>query len=413
MSRVPLRLRRLHGRVRGHWPCRWPPGRSSSWPSPAAASTVGGTATIAAPGATARGALGAGGSSTMFTVALPANASCPADTAHHGYHVYSYLVPKGTDLSAVKFIDFPSRGYGLVDTAGSYYGAINTALGTGQIIGIPNDFEWGPLAGSDGGAVPLSKLVGGPSHGVWEAGIACATTRGALARYWNTQVTFTADARRRPRLHLARGSRLAGRVHRTVGGTDRHAAGRGAGTTSAASSTGAGARRHHGRRPGPTAACRRTVERIRWRGSTGGRTRAGRQCDGRSVPGGSGANSSRTAAWARRHAGRQRQRCPARRRPAVPGPLALAVGLLFLLRRNWRTGSPSAARGSGAMTLTQTALDREMLLVAVPGADARGDRGRVRPRGGAEAAAGLRRDRPPGRGGHGQPGGPRSCASRW
>ena len=77
----------------------------------------------------------------------------------------------------------------------AYYGAVNTAVDTGQIIGIPNDFVWGKLVKTDGGAVALTTLVDGPSHGVWEAGIACATTHGRLADHWNTQVTFTADAR--------------------------------------------------------------------------------------------------------------------------------------------------------------------------------------------------------------------------
>jgi hypothetical protein len=157
--------------------------------TPAMAATVSGTATLAVPGASS-GALRSGSATTPFTVELPANASCPADTAHHGYLVYSYLVPRGTDLAAVKFVNFPSEGYGLVDTTGTYYGAVNTAEHTGQIIGIPNDFEWGPLT-KRAGSVSLSKLVGGPNHGVWEAGMACANTHGFFARGWNTQVTFT------------------------------------------------------------------------------------------------------------------------------------------------------------------------------------------------------------------------------
>ena len=45
--------------------------------------------------------------STPFTVVLPANAACPADTAKHGYHVYSYLVPKGAELSTVTIRQLP------------------------------------------------------------------------------------------------------------------------------------------------------------------------------------------------------------------------------------------------------------------------------------------------------------------
>jgi hypothetical protein len=164
--------------------------------TPASATAVAtvGAATIAAPGATAAAVLPSGKVGTPFTVALPANAACPGDTAHSGYHVYSYLVPAGTNLAAVSFVNFPSKGYGLVDQYGKYYGAINTAEKTGQIIGIPNDFEWGPLVTSDGGRIPIASLVGGANHGVWEAGIACADTHGVLAASWNTQVTFSESA---------------------------------------------------------------------------------------------------------------------------------------------------------------------------------------------------------------------------
>ncbi len=163
-------------------------------PTTPAAAAVNGVATIARPGETVEAPLHSGGGSTPFTVALPANAACPGDTAHSGDHVYSYLVPAGTDLSDVTFVNFPSTGYGLVNNSGTYYGAINTAEDTGQIIGIPNDFEWGPLVTSDGGALPLTTLVGGSNHGVWEAGIACANTHGAVVAHWSTQVTFTQDA---------------------------------------------------------------------------------------------------------------------------------------------------------------------------------------------------------------------------
>ncbi len=235
-----------------------------------------------------------------------------------------------------------------MDTSGRYYGAINTALGTGQIIGIPNDFEWGPLAGSDGGAVPLAKLVGGPSHGVWEAGIACATTRGALARYWNTQVTFTADARDPHGFawHAVPGS-PAGSTAPSVGPI-RHAAGRVTGSTSAASSTGAGATAGTAAGPGSTARAGGLSSASGGGASPAGGPVPGGSATGGAVPGGSGANSSGTVGSGTVGGGTVAS-------PAVSdvpltaaacaGVLALAVGLLFLLRRNWRTGSPSAARG--------------------------------------------------------------------
>ena len=162
--------------------------------TPASASTLNGIATIANPASLAP--VTSGGSTTTFTVSLPSVAACDGDTATNGYHVYSYLVPQGTALSGVTFESFPSVGFGLVDNAGTYYGPVNTAIGTGQIVTIPNDFQWGPLVSDDG--VPLSQLLytgsGSTASGVWEAGLACANTHGALADNWNTQVTFNASS---------------------------------------------------------------------------------------------------------------------------------------------------------------------------------------------------------------------------
>ena len=162
--------------------------------TPASAATVNGIATIASPGTATP--LTSGGSTTPFSVSLPAQAACSGDTATHSYHVYSYLVHKGVALSGVTFVGLPSAGYGLVDSTGTYYGAVNTAIGTGQIIGIPNNFEWGPLESADG--VPLATLLytgsGSSASGIWESGIACADTNGALVDNWNTEVTFAAKA---------------------------------------------------------------------------------------------------------------------------------------------------------------------------------------------------------------------------
>ncbi len=162
--------------------------------APAAAVSLGGVAILAPPGATAATPLRSGGSATLFTVALPANASCSGDTASDGYHVYSYLVKKGADLSTVHFVAGPSTGYGIVDTTSTYYGAVNTARRTGQIVGVPNDFAWAPLVRSGGGSLALSQLLYDGSTGAWETGLACATGHGTVSNDWNTQITFTADA---------------------------------------------------------------------------------------------------------------------------------------------------------------------------------------------------------------------------
>ena len=187
--------------------------------TPASAATVNGIATMASPGTTT--ALTSGSSTDQFTVSLPNQAACSGDTATGGYHVYSYMVPKGTALSTLTFNSFPSNGVGLVDTTGTYYGAANTAAVTGQIIAIPNDFEWGPLVVSGGGSVALSQLLytgsGTTASGIWEVGLACANRSGTPIDNWSSEVTFNANASRPQRVRVDGRSRtewkLSGRIH--------------------------------------------------------------------------------------------------------------------------------------------------------------------------------------------------------
>jgi len=161
---------------------------------PAGASTLNGVATIASPGTTTP--LTSGGSATQFTVSLPARAACDGDTASDGYHVYSYLVEKGTTLSSVTFLSHPSEGYGLFESNGEYYGPVNTAVTTGAVPNpLPNDFEWSQLVSH---GVTLAQLLytgsGSTASGIWEGGIACANSSGDLADNWNTEVTFHASS---------------------------------------------------------------------------------------------------------------------------------------------------------------------------------------------------------------------------
>ncbi|HUA95894.1 MAG TPA: hypothetical protein VMB82_10240 [Acidimicrobiales bacterium] len=157
-------------------------------PAPAGAATLGGTATIVDPSGTA---LAQGGSATMFSVTLPAGAACSGDTATGGYHVYSYLVEAGTPITSLTFTSHPSTGFGLVNNTGIYYGPINTAVTTGQVLTLPTNFEWAPLL-TDG--LELSALLYSGSTGVWETGIACAQSSGTLSDYWNNEVTFAASS---------------------------------------------------------------------------------------------------------------------------------------------------------------------------------------------------------------------------
>jgi hypothetical protein len=158
----------------------------------AAGAGLGGVATISTPDGTAP--LSSGGSADQFTVVLPANASCSGDTANDGFHIYSYLVPEGTDVTTQTFTgnNPPTGTFGLVNNAGVYYGPVNTAITTGQVISIPNNFEWAPLATSDGLLPTL--LAGGSTPGTWEAGLLCSNPSGTVTDSWNTQVTFTANS---------------------------------------------------------------------------------------------------------------------------------------------------------------------------------------------------------------------------
>ncbi len=163
---------------------------------PAGASTVNGTATVATPGTTSE--LDSGGSTTQFTVALPPNAACDGDTATGGYHIYSYLLPKGTALSAVTFTGHPSAGLGYFSSSGTYFGPVNTAIGTGQVPTLPNNFEWAPMITNSylpltGASGLLYSGSGSTASGIWESGIVCANTNGLPVDNWNAEITFSAN----------------------------------------------------------------------------------------------------------------------------------------------------------------------------------------------------------------------------
>lgn len=145
-----------------------------------------GAASIVQPGTLT--SLDSGGADTPYEVALPSNASCPGDTAHQGYHVYSYLVPAGHTPAEVDFKHgVPNRWYGYF-SYGSYYGAADTAEDTGQIMALP-EFSWTRYSTYPGLIFP-----DGRTRTTWEGGIACTTTDGVVTNYWNTQFVFTKSA---------------------------------------------------------------------------------------------------------------------------------------------------------------------------------------------------------------------------
>jgi hypothetical protein len=149
----------------------------------AGASAVAGVAEITRPGSTAP--LRSGGSQTPYGVLLPQGARCPGDTAHHDYHVFSYLIRRGIQPTSVSFAGvLPSRGFGFI-ADGAYYGAINTVENTGQVAELP-EFTWSRLT-------PRGLFTKGETTAAWEGGIACANEHGVVTDYWNTEVVFKAD----------------------------------------------------------------------------------------------------------------------------------------------------------------------------------------------------------------------------
>ncbi len=76
-------------------------GLTAAGVTPAGASTLDGTATIANPSNDS--ALASGGSDTYFTLNLPAQSHCDGDSASDGYFVFSYLVKEGTNPAGVSF----------------------------------------------------------------------------------------------------------------------------------------------------------------------------------------------------------------------------------------------------------------------------------------------------------------------
>jgi hypothetical protein len=153
-------------------------------PSAARADVTASTALITRPGTLTP--LNSGDKTSLYGVNLPAGASCPGDTAHQAYHVFSYLVPRGVSPTVVSFkTGDPSEYFGYI-AFGSYFGAANTAVGTGQIVGIPAQFTWSRLT-------PQDLFARGARSATWEGGVACADSHGVVTDYWNSEIVFTAS----------------------------------------------------------------------------------------------------------------------------------------------------------------------------------------------------------------------------
>jgi hypothetical protein len=133
------------------------------------------------------------GSRTRFAVGLPHQAACPGPSSA-GFHVYSYLVPAGTDVTSVVFTTHPSAGYGLVDArTKQYYGSVDTRRHTGGIRSRPT-FAWAPILGVNG-SLTLSSLLHSGSSGQWDAGLACVDSTGHVTSFWTVHLLFVASHR--------------------------------------------------------------------------------------------------------------------------------------------------------------------------------------------------------------------------
>lgn len=136
---------------------------------------------IVVPGTTQL--LSSGGSETLFSVLLPRGAHCLGDTANGGYREWSYLVPKGTDLSKISFQGLvPQPGLGF-DAGGEFFGPVATVPGTGELR-LPRAFSFDRW-------LPSDLFAAGATTSVWEGGVACSTVHGEMSTYWNTEFSFT------------------------------------------------------------------------------------------------------------------------------------------------------------------------------------------------------------------------------
>lgn len=129
-------------------------------------------------------------SAKQFAANVPSPSLCPGSTASNGYHVFSFMVPAGTDPSTVSFsTGVPSTGLGYFDTGGNYQGPINTST-TGQVLVPSAGLTWVSPALGATGSYTVTDLTGGSTK-TWDSGWACADTTGAVQKYWDQQITFT------------------------------------------------------------------------------------------------------------------------------------------------------------------------------------------------------------------------------
>src|SRR5581483_3515863 len=111
--------------------------------------------------------------------------ACSGTTTTDGTHWFSYVEPQGGQPTIGGTIDFsagfPSSGFGIYSSTNHYLTG-NTAA-TGQVTPIPLNLSMVTTDAKAAGALAAG--------GVFEFGIACASSTGAVTDWWNFEVTTT------------------------------------------------------------------------------------------------------------------------------------------------------------------------------------------------------------------------------
>lgn len=149
-------------------------------------------AAIVVDGAGSSKRLASGGSAAQFSLRLPSGAECPADSRDGSYRVQSFLIPAAVDVGSVQFGPDSADAPGSValydlDTVPFVQGftaKARTQGGPGAIEAI-STFSFAVFSPGDVGM------------GKFHMGIAC-TLFNVPTRYWDTEVTLTADGADRP-----------------------------------------------------------------------------------------------------------------------------------------------------------------------------------------------------------------------
>ena len=165
----------------------------------AAAINAGAAQVLAVPGSpTAGQPLARGGSATVFALTPPAGASCTGDSTTGGYRVQTYMVPASIDPATLTFgpqgplpagtgasLRQPlfSAGTPVINKTTA---VASTAGGPGLLTGLPT-ISFGLFGASGPQIVP---------PGLYNLGYACTlgvASATQLDKYWNVQLTFSAD----------------------------------------------------------------------------------------------------------------------------------------------------------------------------------------------------------------------------